>query len=98
MITKKQALNIMENFHSDCLKTMSDVDFAISIAAGTGNSAISFFYPAKAAVKLKAKLRANGFYLETVTFRSMPTQEHITVFWDSNILKSTERITEVKDD
>jgi hypothetical protein len=96
VITKKQALNIMENFHSDCLKTMSDVDFAISIAAGTGNSSLSFFYPAKAAVKLKAKLRANGFYLENVTFRSMPNQEHITVIWDSNILSSSERNTEVE--
>ena len=91
MITKKQALNIMENFHSDCLKTMSDVDFAIGIAAGTGNASLSFFYPAKSAVKLKAKLRKNGFYLETVTFRSMPTQEHITVIWDSSILENSER-------
>lgn len=86
----------MENFHSDTLKTMSDVDFAISIAAGTGNSSLSFFYPAKAASKLKIKLRANGFYLETVTFRSMQTQEHITVIWDSNILESAERSTEVE--
>ena len=96
MITKQQALKIMEDFHSDILTNMSDVDFAISIAAGTGNASLSFFYPAKKAMKLKTKLRAGGFYLETVTFRSMPTQEHITVIWDTNILADMERSTEVE--
>jgi hypothetical protein len=96
MITKKKALAIMENFHSDMLTKISDVDFAISIAAGTGNASLSFFYPKKTAMKLKTKLRAGGFYLETVTFRSMPNQEHITVIWDSSILAEMERTTEVE--
>lgn len=96
MITKKQALEIMENFHADTLTRISDVDFAISVAAGTGNSSLSFFYPKKNAMKLKTKLRAGGFYLETVTFRSMPTQEHITVIWDSSILAEMERSVEVE--
>jgi hypothetical protein len=91
MITKNHALAIMENSHSDRLSKFSDVDLAITIAAGVGNGSLSFFYPSKAAVKLKSKLRANGFYLETVTFRSMPAEEHITVFWDTDILSSEER-------
>jgi hypothetical protein len=96
MITRKKALEIMESFHSDSLRNMKEVDFAISIAAGTGNESISFFYPAKLAGKLKTTLRKNGFYLETLTFRSMPTNEFLTVVWDSSILSSHERTTETE--
>ena len=97
MITRKEALEIMESFHSDSLRNMQEVDLAIAIAAGTGNASVSFFYPSKNSRRLKDKLRANKFYLETVTFASMPHQEHITVIWDSSIMESEERNVEVKE-
>jgi hypothetical protein len=96
LITKKKALEIMENYQSGLLKTMKDVDFAIYLAASTGCECISFFYPSKASLKLKNTLRKNKFYLETLTFRSNPTQEFITVVWDSKILESQERYLEVE--
>jgi hypothetical protein len=96
MITKDKALEIMKSYQADTLTTMKDVDLLITLAAGTGNECISFFYPTKNSMKLKRTLRNNGFYLETLTFRSMPDSEFITVVWDSTILSSHERSSEVE--
>lgn len=85
MITRLQALKMMEESNSDQLKSMKDVETAIKLAAMTGNGSVSFFYPKKQAIKLKTKLRANDFYVETLTFASMPDEEHIAIFWDNKI-------------
>jgi hypothetical protein len=85
----------MENCRSSILNSIEEASLLIDTASLIGNDNISFFYPAKKALKLKTKLRKNSFYVESVTFKSSPEQEFITVVWDSRILASHERTMEI---
>jgi hypothetical protein len=96
MITKKKATEMMMEFDSLLFSSQKDVDLAITMAASTGNQSVTFFYQAKAATKLKTLLRKKGFYVETATFKSSVDQELITVVWDTEMLTSHERNTELK--
>ncbi len=97
MINRNQALEIMEHYHSDRLNNMTEVDLAIKISAATGNGSIAFFYPKKHAMKLKSKLRNHGFFVETLTFASIPDEEHIAVIWDNSMRVGEEVNRELKE-
>lgn len=96
MISKKQAMERMQLFDSLSFTKQSDVDLAICMASATGNQSVSFFYDKKTVTKLKKLLRKNGFYLETITFKSNAQQELITVVWDTTILSTHERVSELE--
>jgi hypothetical protein len=96
MISKKQAAKLLEQYQETLLNTQVDVNLFIEMAAASGSSYLSFFYEKKNSVKLKKVLRDKGFYLETLTFRSSPEQERITIIWDSSILSSIERSGEIE--
>ena len=76
---------------------MKDIDMLISRASGVGYGSVAFFYNKKNSLKLKRKLRSNGFFIETFTFASLPNEERITVFWDDDIRKGYEKLTHVDD-
>jgi hypothetical protein len=90
MIKKHEALQLMGQYHSDRLKNMKEVDMIIKVAASIGYGSVSFFYPKKTAMKLKNKLRVNGFFVETLTFASIPDEERIAVAWDNDIRSGEE--------
>ena len=97
MIRKHEALELMAQYHSDRLKNMKEVDMAIKVAASIGNGSVSFFYPKKTAIALKNKLRFNGFFVETLTFASIPDEEHIAVIWD-NDMRSGEEVNREREE
>jgi aspartokinase len=96
MISKKQAMERMLEFDAISFSTQKNVDLAIIMASSTGSQSVTFFYEKKTATKLKKLLRKKGFYLETVTFKSAPDQELITVVWDTDMLTSHERNKELE--
>lgn len=96
MISKKQAEARMLEFDGISFSSQKNVDLAIVMASSTGNSSVTFFYEKKTVAKLKKLLRKKGFYLETITFKSTPDQELITVVWDSAILEGGERYRELE--
>jgi hypothetical protein len=97
MIKRQQALELMGQYHSDRLKNMKEVDMIIKVAASIGNGSVSFFYPKKTAMSLKNKLRINGFFVETLTFASIPDEEHIAVVWD-NDMRSGEEVNREREE
>jgi hypothetical protein len=96
MISKKQAMERMQEFDTLSFSNQKNVDLAITMASSTGNQSVTFFYEKKTVGKLKKLLRKKGFYLETLTFKSAPDQELITVVWDTSMLESHERAKEIE--